>query len=214
MIASPADQSAIVNDHQNIFQKSARTGIRFRMQTEHKDINSRIVKPITLVGLMGSGKSLLGRRLAKQLDMPFADSDKAIEDAAGLTISDIFDIAGDAKFREMEERIIAELVATGPLVLATGGGAICRAKTAELLLEQSVVVWLQAAPETLMARIGTTATRPMLAGDDPLGKLHKLSLDRQQHYEKAHIHLNTDGLSGDKALASLIDALDSFLPVT
>ena len=184
------------------------------MQTEHKDINSRIVKPITLVGLMGSGKSLLGRRLAKQLDMPFADSDKAIEDAAGLTISDIFDIAGDAKFREMEERIIAELVATGPLVLATGGGAICRAKTAELLLEQSVVVWLQAAPETLMARIGTTATRPLLAGDDPLGKLRKLSLDRQQHYEKAHIHLNTDGLSGDKALASLIDALDSFVPVT
>ena len=184
------------------------------MQTEHKDINSRIVKAITLVGLMGSGKSLLGRRLAKQLDMPFADSDKAIEDAAGLTISDIFDIAGDAKFREMEERIIAELVATRALVLATGGGAICRAKTAELLLEQSVVVWLQAAPETLMARIGTTATRPLLAGDDPLGKLRKLSLDRQQHYEKAHIHLNTDGLSGDKALAGLIDALDSFLPVT
>jgi shikimate kinase len=65
-----------------------------------------------------------------------------------------------------------------------------------------------------MARIGTTATRPLLAGDDPLGKLRKLSLDRQQHYEKAQIHLNTDGLSGDKALASLIDALDSFLPVT
>lgn len=66
------------------------------MQTKYKDIKSRIVKPITLVGLMGSGKSMLGKRLAKQLDMPFADSDKAIEDAAGLTISDIFDIAGDA----------------------------------------------------------------------------------------------------------------------
>ena len=184
------------------------------MQTKYEDIQSRIVKPITLVGLMGSGKSMLGKRLAKQLDMPFADSDKAIEDAAGLTVSDIFDIAGDSKFREMEERIIAELVATGPLILATGGGAICRAKNAELLLKQSVVVWLQAAPETLMARIGTTVTRPLLAGGDPLEKLHQLRLDRQKHYEKAHIHLNTDGLSGDKALVTLIDALDSFLPVT
>jgi shikimate kinase len=184
------------------------------MQTECKDIKSRIVKPITLIGLMGSGKSMLGKRLAKQLDMPFADSDKAIEDTAGLTISDIFDIAGDAKFREMEERIISEMVKKGPLILATGGGAICRANTAELLLEQSVVVWLQAAPETLMARIGTTATRPLLAGDDPLGKLRQLSVDRQQHYQKAHIHLNTDGMSGEKALVTLIDALDSFLPVT
>ena len=184
------------------------------MQTRYKDIKSRIVKPITLVGLMGSGKSMLGKRLAKQLDIPFADSDKAIEDAAGLTISDIFDIAGDAKFREMEERIIAKLVTTGPLILATGGGAICRTKTAELLLKQSVVVWLQAAPETLMARIGTTATRPLLAGGNPLEKLHRLRLDRQKHYEKAHIYLNTDGLSGDKALVTLIEALDSFLPVT
>ena len=77
-----------------------------------------------------------------------------------------------------------------------------------------MVVWLQAAPETLMARIGTTATRPLLAGGDPLEKLRQLRLDRQKHYEKAHIQLNTDGLSGDKALVTLIDALDSFLPVT
>ena len=184
------------------------------MQKKCKDIKSRIVKPITLVGLMGSGKSMLGKRVAKQLDMPFADSNKAIEDAAGLTISDIFDIAGDAKFRKMEERVITDLVATGPLILATGGGAICRAKTAELLLTQSVVVWLQAEPETLVARIGPTTTRPLLAGSNPLEKLHQLRLDRKIHYEKAHIHLNTDGLSGDKALVTLIDALDSFLRVT
>ena len=183
------------------------------MQAVYKDIKSRVVKPITLVGLMGSGKSMLGKRLARQLGMPFADSDKAIEDNAGLTISNIFDIAGDAKFREIEERIIAELFTRGPLVLATGGGAICRANTAKLLQKRSVVVWLQAAPETLMARIGTTATRPLLAGDDPLGKLRQLSVDRQQHYQKAHIHLNTDGMSSDKALVTLIEALDSFLPL-
>ena len=184
------------------------------MQVGYKNIKARILKPITLVGLMGSGKSMLGKRLAKQLDMPFADSDKAIEDAAGLTISNIFDIAGDAKFREIEERIIAELVTSGPLVLATGGGAICQTNTAKLLQKQSVVVWLQAAPETLMARIGTSTTRPLLAGDDPLGKLRQLSVDRQKHYQRAHIHLNTDGMSGDKALVTLIEALDSYLPLT
>ena len=203
-----------IKHQRNIFQKSYRTGISLRMQVGYKNIKARILKPITLVGLMGSGKSMLGKRLAKQLDMPFADSDKAIEDAAGLTISNIFDIAGDAKFREIEERIIAELVTSGPLVLATGGGAICRTNTAKLLQKQSVVVWLQAAPETLMARIGTTATRPLLAGDDPLGKLRQLSVDRQKYYQKAHIHLNTDGMSGDKALVTLIEALDSYLPLT
>ncbi len=184
------------------------------MQNDYKKIKSRLVKPITLVGLMGSGKSVLGKRLAKHLDVPFADSDKKIEDTAGLSISDIFDIAGDAKFREMEERIIAGLVKTKPLILATGGGAICRDKTAKLLLRQSVVIWLQATPETLFARIGATATRPLLTGDNPLKKLRQLSLDRQQHYEKAHIHLNTDGMSSHKAMLTLVDALDSFLPVT
>ncbi len=183
------------------------------MQTDYRKIKSRIIKPITLVGLMGSGKSMLGRRLASHLDMRFADSDKAIEDIAGLTISDIFDIAGDAKFREMEERVIAELVADGPLILATGGGAICRAATAEILLEKSLIVWLQATPETLIARIGKTATRPLLVGDEPLEKLRQLSFDRQQHYQKAHIHLDTDGMNADKALQTLIDALDSFMPV-
>ena len=183
------------------------------MQAVYKNIKSRVVKPITLVGLMGSGKSMLGKRLARQLGMPFADSDKAIEDNAGLTISNIFDIAGDAKFREIEERIIAELITNGPMVLATGGGAICQTNTAELLQKHSVVVWLKAEPETLMARIGTTATRPLLSGNDPLGKLRQLSVDRQQHYQKAHIHLNTDGMSSDKALVTLIEALDSFLPL-
>ena len=184
------------------------------MKMQRKNIKTRISKSIALVGLMGSGKSMLGKRLAKLLEMPFTDSDKAIEDVAGLTISDIFDIAGVEKFREMEERIITDLVAAEPLVLATGGGAICGTKTAGLLLEKYVVIWLQATPETLLARIGTTSTRPLLAGDDPLKKLRQLSFDRQAHYRKAHIHINTDSLSGDKALATLLDALDSFLPVT
>jgi shikimate kinase len=184
------------------------------MKTQIHSIMARLDRPISLVGLMGSGKSMLGKKLARRLGISFVDSDIVIEDAAGLTIADIFDIGGDAKFREIEQRIISDLVEREPMVLATGGGAICSPKTAELLLKKSCVVWLQATPQTLLARIGNTSTRPLLAGDDPLGKLQQLNDERRQHYQQAHIHLNTDGMSSDKALATLIDTLDSFLPVT
>lgn len=193
--------------------KSRQNGHKVFMTTKIENITSRLGRPVTLVGLMGSGKSLLGKQLAKQLGLPFTDSDKAIEEAAGLTIADIFDIAGDTKFRAMESRIIAELLASEAMILATGGGAICNAKTADLLLSKSVVIWLQASPETLFSRIGTTSTRPLLSGADPLAKLQHLDQVRRSHYEKAHIHVNTDGMSSERALAALIDALDSFLPV-
>jgi shikimate kinase len=184
------------------------------MNAQTKSIMSRLDRPIALVGLMGSGKSMLGKKLARQMGIPFVDSDQAIEDTAGLKIVDIFDIAGNDKFRELEQRVIAEQLAGRPMVLATGGGAICNAGTADLLLDKSVVVWLHASPETLLARIGNTATRPLLAGDDPLGTLHRLNTERRKHYEKAHIHLNTAGMNGDKALVALVDSLDSFLAVT
>ena len=184
------------------------------MNAQTESIMSRLDRPIALVGLMGSGKSMLGKKLARQMGIPFVDSDQAIEDTAGLKIVDIFDIAGNDKFRELEQRVIAEQLAGRPMVLATGGGAICTAGTADLLLDKSVVVWLHASPETLLARIGNTATRPLLAGDDPLGTLHRLNTERRKHYEKAHIHLNTEGMSGDKALVTLVDSLDSFLAVT
>ena len=184
------------------------------MKTQIHSIMARLDRPISLVGLMGSGKSMLGKKLARRLGISFVDSDIVIEDAAGLTIADIFDIGGDAKFREIEQRIISDLVEREPMVLATGGGAICSPKTAELLLKKSCVVWLQATPQTRLARIGNTSTRHLLAGDDPLGKLQQLNDERRQHYQQAHIYLNTDGMSSDKALATLIDTLDSFLPVT
>ena len=167
-------------------------------------------KPIALVGLMGSGKSVIGRRLAKQLGLTFADSDELVKNLAGVSITDIFDLAGEAKFREMELRAIQNQLQQSPHVLATGGGAFCEPETAALLCENAIVVWLQASPDTLLKRIGDTTSRPLLQTGPPLEILHKLQAARVPFYRKAHIHLNTDGLTMPKSLAKLVNALDSY----
>ena len=167
-------------------------------------------KPIAIVGLMGSGKSAIGRRLAKQLDLTFADSDQLVKDMAGLSIANIFELAGEAKFREMEFRAIQKQLDQPPHVLATGGGAFCEPKTATLLYENTIVIWLQANSDTLLKRIGNTTSRPLLQTGPPLEILQQLQIAREPFYRKAHIHLNTDDLTVPKSLATLVTALDSF----
>jgi len=167
-------------------------------------------KPIAIVGLMGSGKSVIGRRLAKQLGLTFADSDELVKNMAGVSITDIFDLAGEAKFREMELRAIQKQLGQPPHVLATGGGAFCEPETAALLRKNSIVVWLQASPDTLLKRIGDTTSRPLLQTGPPLEILYQLQIARASFYRKAHIHLNTDGLTMQKSLAALVNALDSY----
>ena len=167
-------------------------------------------KPIAIVGLMGSGKSVIGRRLAKQLGLTFADSDELVKNLAGVSITDIFDLAGEAKFRDMEFRAIQNQLQQPPHVLATGGGSFCEPKTARLLRENAIVIWLQASPETLIKRIGDTISRPLLQSGSPLEILQQLQTSRAPFYSKAHIHLNTDGLTMQKSLAMLISTLDSY----
>ena len=168
-------------------------------------------KPVALVGLMGSGKSAVGRRLAKQLKLKFADSDKLVTRMAGISIADIFDLAGEDKFRDLELRSIQKQLQKPPHVLATGGGAFCEPQTASLLLDKAIVIWLQASPETLLKRIGDITSRPMLQAGPPLRILRQLSASRAPFYSRAHIHLNTDALSMPKAIAALVRALDSHL---
>ena len=129
---------------------------------------------------------------------------------AGVSITDIFDLAGEAKFREMELRVIQNQLHQPPHVLATGGGAFCEPETAALLSENAIVVWLQASPDTLLKRIGDTTSRPLLQTGPPLEILQKLQAARVPFYRKAHIHLNTDGLTMPKSLAKLVNALDSY----
>ena len=186
---------------QNIF-----TGVHNPAQ----DATAVFDKPIAIVGLMGSGKTVIGRHLAKKLDLTFVDSDQLVKDMAGVSIANIFDLAGEAKFREMEFRAIKKQLDKPPHVLATGGGAFCEPETATLLCENTIVVWLQANSDTLLRRIGDTTSRPLLQTGSPLKILQKLQTARAPFYRKAHIHLNTDGLTVPKSLAKLVSALDSF----
>jgi shikimate kinase len=201
------DKSTTAADHQHPAKPKkprarARPAVRAR----------RVVldRPLALVGLMGSGKSVMGRRLASLLKIDFADSDQLVTKRAGISIADIFDLAGESKFREMEFNVIQDQLAKPPHVLATGGGAFCEPRTATLLRDGALVVWLQASPETLLKRIGDISSRPLLHSGPPLQILQDLQLRRAQFYEKAHIHLNTDGLSTDKSIAALVAALDTY----
>ena len=178
-----------------------------------KAVAKAIDRPIALVGMMGSGKSLVGRRLAQRLDLPFIDSDSEIETNAGITIAEIFELAGEDKFRSLEREAIRAAADIGPVVLSTGGGSICTAETAQLLRDRTIVVWLQAQPETLFSRIGSFSTRPLLHTDDPLATLRDLAAKREADYGKAHITVTTDQLSAPAAVTAVLRALDSHLAV-
>ena len=175
-------------------------------------VATRLDRPVVLVGLMGSGKSAVGRRAAKQLGIGFKDSDQLIVKAAGISIAEIFELAGEVKFREMERKTLGNLALASPQIIATGGGAFCQKDTADLLLQHTLTIWLKASPTTLLVRIGNTKTRPLLHNGDPLSTLTRLDEQRARFYKKAHIHLNTDGLSTHKAMMALFRAVDTHLP--
>jgi shikimate kinase len=175
-------------------------------------IAARLDRPVVLVGLMGSGKSAVGRRGAKQLGIGFKDSDQLIVKAAGISVAEIFELAGEVKFREMERKTLGNLALESPQIIATGGGAFCQDATANLLLQHTLTIWLKASPATLLSRIGNTKTRPLLHNRDPLAMLTRLDEQRAPFYKKAHIHLDTDGLSTYEAMIALLHALDTHLP--
>ena len=189
-------------------------GSNFHTMDEFSVLKSTIDRPICLVGMMGSGKSLVGRRLAKLLDLPLIDTDSEVEKAAGIRISEIFEIAGEAKFRALERQAINDALSSEKAILSTGGGAICVPQTADLLVENSYVIWLRAAPETLLKRIGSVSSRPLLHTENPLQTLRTLAREREAHYSRAHITVKTDRLSGQAAALAVLESLDRHLAVT
>lgn len=166
-----------------------------------------ITRPIVLVGLMGVGKTTVGRRLAQKLGLPFVDADEEIEAAAGMTIAEIFDRFGEPYFRDGERRVIARLVDGVPKVIATGGGAFMNEETRTLILDRATAVWLEADVETLIDRVRRRNTRPLLRDKDPRQVLSDLARVRNPVYALAPIHVRSQPSPHDATVKAILKAL-------
>src|SRR5213595_3551760 len=167
------------------------------------DLAKRLDRPVVLVGLMGVGKSTVGRRLAKRLGLPFVDSDAEIEGAAGYPAAEVFERYGERDFRDGERRLVARLIEGDLRVIATGGGAYVDPRTRKLLNERAITVWLDAPVDVLTERTSRRDTRAQLRNGDPKGTLERLSQERRPSYAEAHIHVK----SGDGAHKDVVDAI-------
>ncbi|MBC6981003.1 shikimate kinase [Caulobacter sp. 17J80-11] len=168
-------------------------------------------RTIALVGLMGVGKTTVGRRLAKVLSLPFRDADVEIEKAAGRSVSDIFADLGEPEFRAGEHRVIARLLNGPPQVLATGGGAFVHEKTRALLREKAITVWLKTDLEILARRVTRKDTRPLLRGKDPLAVLKAQAEVRYPLYAEADLIVDTGDGSHGRAVDAVLSALKQHL---
>jgi len=168
-------------------------------------------RTIALVGLMGVGKSSVGRRLASALSLPFRDADTEVEAAAGRSISDIFSELGEPAFREGERRVIARLLDQPPHVLATGGGAFMNPETRALIKSKAVSVWLKTDLEVLARRVSRKNTRPLIADKDPMEVLSAQAEVRYPVYAEADVTVETGDAPHHQTVSELIDALSHFL---
>ena len=167
-------------------------------------------RTIALVGLMGAGKSTVGKRLADRLNRQFYDSDNEIEKAAGLSISDIFTLHGEAEFRRGERRVLERLLNEEPHVLATGGGAYLDPETRDLLREKAVTIWLTADLETLWRRVSRRGHRPLLKAENPKGVLSRLLTERTPIYEQADLVVRSEEGPHKATVESILRALDDW----
>jgi shikimate kinase len=174
-------------------------------------LTDRLDRPIVLVGLMGAGKSTVGRRLAKRLGLPFIDTDAAIQDAAGYTPSEVFERFGEDDFRDGERRLVARLVDGQVRVIATGGEVFIDPRTRELLNSQAVTVWLDAPVDLLTDRTGRLETRPLLRNVDRKTTLERLAAERRALYAEAHLHVKSGNGAHSDVVDSIIAALDAHL---
>ena len=165
------------------------------------------MRSVVLVGMMGAGKSTIGRRLSSRLRLPFMDADTEIEAAAGMSIPDIFEDHGEPHFRDGEARVIARLLEGGPAVLATGGGAFMREETRHRILDKAVSIWLKADADTIMKRVKRRADRPLLQTADPTATVERLISEREPVYQHANITVWSRDAPHEKIVDECIDAL-------
>jgi shikimate kinase len=168
-------------------------------------------RPIVLVGMMGSGKSSIGRRLADRLGLPFVDSDVEIERDTDMTISALFKRWGEAFFRPREKRTILKLLTHGPCVLATGGGAFMDPTTRDAITQKGISVWLKADVDVLFERVKRRRNRPLLRTQDPKGTLAALLEAREPHYAQADITVLSDQQAHEIIVERLMDAIETHM---
>lgn len=186
-------------------------------------IARRIDRPVVLVGMMGTGKSTVGRKLANMLGLPFVDADDEIERAAQMTIPEIFETYGEPYFRDGERRVIARLLGRsttmmpqthtglGGRIVATGGGAFCNEATRALILDAGIAVWLDSDVDTLVERVGRKGNRPLLRNGNPREILSKLREDRAPAYAQAPLHVTSAQAPHLHTALSILKAIDAWL---
>ncbi len=167
---------------------------------------------IVLVGIMGVGKSTIGKRLSQYLDITFVDADKEIEKAAGMTVQDIFDQFGERAFRDGEQKVIKRLMGESQCILATGGGAFMNDGIREDVKEGGVSVWLDANLDILMKRVQRRSDRPLLKTEDPEATMKALLDERNPVYALADVKIESRTVSRDVIAAELVDLLADALP--
>jgi shikimate kinase len=170
-------------------------------------VRAAAAQPITLVGLMGAGKTTIGRRLAARLHLPFVDADAEIETASGLTVAEIFERFGEAHFRDGERRVIARLIDGNPKVIATGGGAFIQPDTRALILARTIAIWLDADVATLVERVRRRGTRPLLTGKDPGEVLRALAAARNPIYAEAPVRIGSRAGPHSETVDAIVAAL-------
>ena len=166
---------------------------------------------IVLIGMMGAGKSTIGRRMAARLRLPFVDADTEIETAAGMSIPDIFETHGEPHFRDGEARVIARLLDGGPAVVATGGGAFMREETRARIRDKAVSIWLKADAEIIMKRVRRRSDRPLLQNADPEGTVSRLLGEREPVYGTADLIILSRDVPHDRIVDECIEALHAKL---
>lgn len=168
-------------------------------------------RAVVLIGMMGAGKSTVGRRLAARLRLSFVDADTEIEAAAGMSIPDIFDVHGEPHFRDGEARVIARLLESGARVLATGGGAYMREETRHRIRDKAVSVWLKADADVILRRVKRRADRPLLQTADPAGTIERLIEARHPVYEFADLTIASRDVPHEKIVDETVIALHQHL---
>src|SRR5580704_7254041 len=169
------------------------------------------MRSVVLVGMMGAGKSTIGRRLSARLRLPFLDADSEIEAAAGMSIPDIFEAHGEPHFRDGEARVIARLLDGGPAVIATGGGAFMREDTRNRIRDKAISIWLKADADIIMKRVKRRADRPLLQTADPEATVGRLLREREPIYSHADITIWSRDVPHEKIVDECIDALHGLL---